>query len=124
MNEVSGSGTGVGKVLELLHRQKVEITVLLTSARSRSPRLFFRENVPLPEGARLIAPGYVRFGDFFIAPFSLRAWVGMFCRLSRRVGMHTLAFRLTKTLFGDNINLDQWDLTPLTNGEMRITAGP
>jgi glycosyltransferase involved in cell wall biosynthesis len=120
VHELGGSTTAANNLLTVLRDHGSKITVTITSAYSRSPRLFFRYKVPLPEGVVYDTPGYVRIGSWFLNPFSPRAWARAFCRVaSRWRRMKPLTDGLIE-LLGGRLVADAWDLSPPTEAEMKV----
>jgi len=117
VHELGGSMTVANNLLEVLRGHGAEITVCVLSAYSRSPRLFFKENVSLPAGVKLVVPGFLRCGKWYVNPLSPRAWARMICRVTRRRSFPGQLCRAIQTIFGDRLNVDAWDLTTPTADE-------
>lgn len=79
-----GANSAIHNLLRIVQEGGLEVTVLVTSAGSRSARLFFAEAVPLPDGVRLLVPGYLRFGRWLVLPFRAHAWARAVLRASKR----------------------------------------
>ena len=117
VHEQSGSTTYILGLLELLRSQGATVSVVTTTAYSRSPRLFFRALVCLPAGVTLCAPGYLRFGRWYVRLWQPRAWVRLGARVAVRwPRLHGLG-RVVGRLFGDGLYTGAWDLTSPTPGE-------
>ncbi len=122
LHERSGSTTYIVALLELLRRQGAQVTVLATTAESRSPRLAFRAVARFPEGVRFVAPGYRRLGAWYLLPLRLRAWGRAASRLAlRRRFLRWLPAGLQR-IFGDRLFQGAWDLTPPTPAEVELAV--
>ena len=120
VHQQGGSTTYALGLLDILRAQGAEVTLVATTAYSRSPRLFFRLAASAPEGVHLRFPGYLRLGHYFVCPFRPKAWVRMFSRLAaRRSWLRPVQAALEK-LFGDRLFTGAWDLNPPTAAESRI----
>ena len=120
VHELGGSTAAAINLLTVLRDHGSEIHVTITSAYSRSPRLFFRRKVPLPEGVTYYAPGFLRIGPWFLNPFSLRAWGRALCRLAARSGLLKPMSDGLIALFGGRLVADAWDLSSPTTAELRL----
>ena len=117
IHERSGSTTYIFGLLRLLQAQGADVTLVATTAYSRSPRLFFRAVAPVPEGIALRLPGYLRFGSLYLLPLRPKAWARAFSRLAaRRPWMRPLQ-QLLDRLYGPALYTGAWDLTPPTPAE-------
>ncbi len=122
VHQQSGSTTYALGLLKLLRTQGAEVTVVVTSAESRSPRLFFRAMVPLPTGVRLRCPGYLRLGTWYVLPLRSKAWARMLSRLAeRRRWLKPLRGWLEKR-YSERLFTNAWDLTLPTPGEERAAS--
>ena len=120
VHQQSGSTTYALGLLKLLRMHGAEVTVIVTSAESRSPRLFFRAVVPLPEGVRLRCPGYLRVGAWYVLPLRPKAWARMLSRLAeRRRWLGPVRAWLEKR-YGERLFTNAWDLTLPTPAEERL----
>jgi len=120
VHELGGSTTAANNLLTVLRDHGSEITVTITSAYSRSPRLFFRYKVPVPDGVTYRAPGYLRIGAWFLNPFSPRAWARAMCRFAARSSLMKPLSGALIALFGGRLVADAWDLSPPTRGEIKL----
>lgn len=120
VHQLGGSTTVVINLLRVLAATGAPVTLLVTSACGRSPRLLFRERVPLPAGVRLRTPGFLRIGSWYLNLFSIRAWARAFVRACTRVPALTGLIQLVLFLYRGNLTTDAWDLTPPTEREMRL----
>ncbi|MDE1160722.1 MAG: glycosyltransferase family 4 protein [Acidobacteriaceae bacterium] len=120
VRETSGSTTLILTLLELLRAQGCEVTVLSTLAYSRSPRVAFQARVPLPEGVRYRAPGYVQAAGILLRSFALKAWARDVCRASTKVALFRPLCLLMEWMYGDRLYTNAWDLTLPTAKELRV----
>jgi hypothetical protein len=120
VHELGGSTTAANNLLTVLRDHGAGITVTITLARSRSPRLFFRYKVPMPDGVTYRVPGYIRLGSWFLNPFSPRAWARSLCRLAAKSRLMKPMSDSLLALFGGNLVGDAWDLSPPTEAEIRL----
>ncbi len=115
--ERNGSTAAVANLLALLRSHGERVTVLVTLASSRSPRLLFRHSLDLPEGCTLQVPGYLRLGRWYVRPFRLLPWMRAAVRALGRVPrMHALC-RCVERVAGDQLFANTWDLTEPTARE-------
>ena len=116
VHQQTGSTTYAVALLQLLRSQGARVTLVVTAASSRSPRLFFPHTVETP-GLTLRVPGYLRLGRWYLCPWRARAWARMAARLAlRRPRLHWMAFALER-LWSGALCTDAWDLTPVTGDE-------
>ena len=110
VHQRGGSTTYVLGLLELLRAHGAKVTLVATSAYSRSPRLFFR----VIEDARGIAlrfPGYLRVGGLYVCPFRLKAWARALARVAaRKVWLRGVSAALER-MFAGGLYTGAWDLT-------------
>ncbi len=115
-----GSTTAVNNLLRLLTGHGARVDVLVTLAKSRSPRLFFRHAFDLPEGCALRVPGYVRLGSWFVRAWAPLASMRAAARLlQRHRGLAPLAGAL-RWLTAGKLCVESWDLTVPTGGERAL----
>lgn len=114
---MGGSTTCALNLLGLLARQDTQITVVATTALSRSPRLWFRIRSPFPSGIELFAPGYLRLGKIYLNLLSFKAWARALSRASARWQWLTPLQRLVQKIYGDDLYSNVWDLTTPTEDE-------
>ena len=117
VHQQGGSTTYALGLLELLRAQGAEVTLIATTAFSRSPRLFFRPVTGIYPGLVLRFPGYIKVGSFYVLPLRPKAWARMLCRLSlHRAWMRPLGTLLAR-LYGVSLFAGAWDLTAPTPAE-------
>ncbi len=121
VHEQSGSTTYILGLLCLLRARGAEVTLVATSAFSRSPRLFFRVVAPLPHGVHLRFPGYLRLGPWYVLPFRALAWARFLTRAAARWRWLRPVQRLEK-LYGASLYTGAWDLTLPTLAEGDVAA--
>ncbi len=119
-HQLGGSTTCALNLLELLTRQGAQVTRVVSGANGRSPRLWFRRRVPLPRGVAYVAPGYVRLGAWYFAPFSGKAWARLLSRVAVRVRVMGPLARVVERMYGDALFANAWDLTTPTVDERRV----
>ncbi len=119
LHQRGGSTTYALGLLELL-RNHAKVTLVCTAAFSRSPRLFFRLETPPPEGIKLRFPGYLRFGQLYLCPFRLKAWLRAACRWEQGRGGPAVFTRMCNGIFGDRLFTNAWDLTAPTAAERSV----
>lgn len=119
VHEQSGSTTYINSLFQLLRAQGAEITLVATTAGSRSPRLFFRAVASVPPGITLRFPGYLRIGSLYVRPFHLKAWARALARAGNRKPWLRSLNALLKKFYGPSLYTGAWDLTPLTPAECR-----
>ncbi len=106
-----GSTTAANNLLSLLTGHGARVDVLVTLAKSRSPRLFFRHVFDLPEQCVLHVPGYVRVGGWFVRAWTSLPWMRAAARmLQRHRGLAPLA-GLLQWLSAGRLCVESWDLT-------------
>jgi glycosyltransferase involved in cell wall biosynthesis len=120
IHELGGSTTAANNLLAVLREQGAAITVTITLARSRSPRLFFRYKVPVPEAVTYRVPGYLGLGPWFLNPFSPRAWARAFCRFAAKSRLMKPMSDALLALFRGRLVADAWDLSPPTDAEIKL----
>jgi hypothetical protein len=120
VHELGGSTTAANNLLTVLRDHGAGITVTITLARSRSPRLFFRYKVPVPDGVVYRVPGYLRLGSWYLNPFSPRAWARAFCRLAAKSRLMQPMSDGLIALFGGRLVAEAWDLSPPTEEEIKL----
>ncbi len=120
VHQLGGSTTVVVNLLRVLAATGAPITLLVTSAYSRSPRLLFRDRVALPAGVRLLVPGFVRIGPWYLNLFSVKAWVRAILRACTRVPALAGVIQIILAIFRGSLTADAWDLTTPTKREMRL----
>jgi glycosyltransferase involved in cell wall biosynthesis len=120
VHQLGGSTTYALNLLELLTAHGSAVTLLATTVESRSPRLFFRPRTKLPEGVRLIAPGYVRVGRVYVNLFSSKAWARALLRLCTRWAWLAPAGRMISRHYGDALTGVAWDLSEPTAAERAL----
>ena len=118
--ERNGSTVAIGNLLTLLCSHGAAVTVLVTTAASRSPRLFFRTHVALPQGCTLRVPGYIRVGTFFVRPLSPLAWARLAVRALARVPVLRHLQQAIIHLCGSSLYANIWDLTEPTAREQDL----
>ena len=111
LHQMGGSTTYALGLVELLARNGAEVTLLTTTARSCSPRLWFRARANLPEGVRFAVPGMMRLGNVYLQPLSARAWARFLVRLAVRLPWITPVARWIRSRFREGLVSDAWDLT-------------
>lgn len=120
VQQKGGSTTYALSLLELLLAQGAEVTLVATTAYSRSPRLFFRVKTEAPQGVKLRFPGYVRIGRMYVCAFRLKAWARMLSRVAvRRAGTRGMV-RVLERMFGPGLYTGAWDLTVPTSQESEV----
>jgi len=115
-----GSTTGVLNLLDLVSRHGATVTMVATSAYSRSPRLWFRIRAPMPDGVKFFAPGYLRLGRLYLNLLSAKAWARLVCRLGVRLSWLSPLGNLLEMVYGDALYANAWDLTPVTLAEHEV----
>ncbi len=118
--ERNGSTTAVGNLLALLRSHGVPVTVLITSAAGRSPRVWFRSLFDLPGGCVLRVPGYLRCGPWFVRPWSPLAWARLLARVARRTRGLRWVERALAAVAGGRLFTNAWDLTEPTDRECAL----
>ena len=118
---MGGSTTYALNLLSMLVNHGAEVTLLITSAYSRSPRLWFRVIAPPPPGVKLVAPRFLRFGSLYLNLFSLKAWARFTARATFRFPWLRSLRSLTRALFGQTIFLEAWDLSSPTVAECALS---
>jgi glycosyltransferase involved in cell wall biosynthesis len=121
VQQVGGSTTSALNLVELLARHGVAVTMVTTTAFSRSPRLWFRMVARPAPGVEYFAPGYMRLGNLYLNLFSLRAWGRFAARVAVRVPALSWLRGLVETVFGETLYTEAWDLTPPTEAEREIS---
>ncbi len=122
VHERSGSTTYIFGLLSLLRAQGADVTLVATSAFSRSPRLFFRMLSMPPAGVTLRFPGYVRLGSIYVAPLRFKAWARALSRLAlRRTWLQPLS-NLCQRTYGAGLFTGAWDLTVPTPAESEVAV--
>lgn len=120
LHQQGGSTTYALGLLKLLMAQGAEVTLVATSAFSRSPRLFFRLQVPVPRGLQLRFPGYRQIGHFYVVPFRPKAWARAASRAATRLRwLHAVPAALER-LYRGRLFVGGWDLTSPAPGEREI----
>ena len=122
VHEQSGSTTYILGFFQLLRAQGAEITLLATTAYSRSPRLFFRALALVPEGVTLRFPGYLRLGSFFFLPFRPTAGARALSRLAVRSAWMKPLQQLCQALYRGGLYTGAWDLTAPTPAECELAV--
>ncbi|ADW71236.1 glycosyltransferase [Granulicella tundricola] len=117
IHQFGGSTTAALNLLEVLVAQGCQVDMLVTDPYSRSPRLFWRQRLPLPAGITLHL-GKPGIGTLHLNPFSLRAWARFAARLAKRFQPLAWLGGLVHLLFGNKVVADAWDLTPPTQQEL------
>ncbi len=117
VHERSGSTTYIFGLLRLLRAQGADVTLVSTTAYSRSPRLFFRAIASPPDGVAVRFPGYLRVGSIYVLPLRAKAWVRAVSRLTARRPWMKPVQRLLQALCGPGFYSGPWDLTPPTPAE-------
>ncbi len=117
VHQQAGSTTYALGLLGLLSAQGARVTLVATTAFSRSPRLFFRVCTSIPPGLDLQFPGYLRLGEFYILPLRPKSWARMIARVAvRSAWLRPLASLITR-IYGEALYTGAWDLTPPTAAE-------
>ncbi len=117
VHQQGGSTTYALGLLELLRAQGAEVTLVATTAYSRSPRPFFRAVAATSPALRLRFPGYLRIGGLYVLPLRARAWARMISRLAvRRKWLRPVGNMLAR-LYGEALYTGAWDLTVPTPAE-------
>lgn len=122
VHQQGGSTTYALGLLQLLRAHGAEITLLATTAYSRSPRLFFKLAGAPPEEIVLRFPGYVRFAGYFVCPLNLKAWARVLSRLASRRSWLLPLQRGMERLFGAQLYSGAWDLNPPTSEEIEVAV--
>ncbi len=117
IHQKGGSTTYALGLMQLLLAQGAEVTLVGTTAYSRSARLFFRVKTAAPSGVRLRFPGYVRVGGLYVCPFRVKAWARMLSRVAVRHGWMRGVPRALERMFGGALFTGAWDLTAPTPEE-------
>lgn len=120
VHQMVGSTTGVLNLLDLVSRHGATVTMVATSAYSRSPRLWFRIRAPMPDGVKFFAPGYLRLGRLYLNLLSAKAWARLVCRLGVRLSWLSPLGNLLEMVYGDALYANAWDLTPVTLAEHEV----
>lgn len=122
VHEQSGSTTYIFGLLALLQARGAEVTLVATTAYSRSPRLFFHLRATPPFGVDLRFPGYLRLGSLYVLPWRPKAWARALVRVAaRRASLQPLA-RWCERLYGEGLYTGAWDLTAPTPEECEIAV--
>ncbi len=117
VHQQAGSTTYALGLLGLLGAQGARVTLVATTAFSRSPRLVFRVRTSIPPCVQLCFPGYMRLGEFYILPLRPKAWARMIARLAvRSAWLRPFASLITR-IYGEALYTGAWDLTPPTPAE-------
>ena len=117
VHQMGGSTTCALNLLELLARRGMNVTVVATLAKSRSPRLWFRVRSPLPGGIKLFAPGYIRIGALYFNLFLLKGWARTVSRAASRFPWLNPLRNAVERAYGEDLYTNAWDLTPPTEDE-------
>ncbi|HLI77891.1 MAG TPA: glycosyltransferase family 4 protein [Acidobacteriaceae bacterium] len=117
VHEQSGSTSYIAGLLGLLRAQGADVTLVATTAYSRSPRLFFRAVAETPPGVALRFPGYLHVGGYYLAPFRPKAWARMVSRLALRRRWLAPLRSFVEQIYGPGLYTGAWDLTPPTPAE-------
>lgn len=120
LHQMSGSTTSALNLLGLLAGQGARITIVCTSAFSRSPRLWFKRIARIPEGVDFFAPGYVRIGAWYVDPLSFKGWARAIGRLAARHSWLDPLKRLVQSLYDEDLYTNAWDLTTPTEDEREV----
>ncbi|MGI4830745.1 MAG: glycosyltransferase [Janthinobacterium lividum] len=112
VHQQGGSTTYALGLLQLLRAHGAEVTLVATTAFSRSPRLFFKLATAPPEGITLRFPGYLFFAGYFVCPFNLKAWARMVSRIATRKSWLRPLQKGLERLFGAGLFTGAWDLNP------------
>ena len=120
VHQLVGSTTGALNLLNLVARQGAEVTMVATSAYSRSPRLWFTIKAQLPEGVAFFAPGYFRLGKLFLNLFSAKAWARLIARLAVRLPWLSPLRSVAESVYGEGLFTNAWDLTAVTLAESDV----
>ena len=120
VHQQGGSTTYALALLALLRAQGAAVTLVATTAYSRSPRLFFRQQADLPEGVALRFPGYLKLGSIYVCPFRPKAWARLLARAAARRNILQPLQRLLERLYGDGLFVGAWDLTAPTPAEGEV----
>jgi hypothetical protein len=121
VQQVGGSTTSALNLVELLARHGAAVTMVTTTAFSRSPRLWFRMVARPAKSVEYFAPGYMRLGNLYLNIFSLRAWGRFAARLAVRVAALGWLRGLAEGAFGETLYTGAWDLTPPTEEEREMS---
>ncbi len=119
-HERNGATTAATNLLQQLRDSGADVTVLVTLAASRSPRLRFCAKLPLPAGTHLRVPGYLRFGEWFLRPFTPWTWLRRLLRLSDRVRLLQPLRSVLQHAIGNRLFAGSWDLNEPTRGEASL----
>ena len=120
VHERSGSTTYIFGLLRLLRAQGADVSLVATTAFSRSPRLFFRAISEAPEGVSLRFPGYLRLGSLYLLPLRAKAWARALSRaMARKQSMGPLQ-RVLDAMYGPALYAGPWDLTLPTPAECEV----
>ncbi len=126
VHQQGGSTTYALGLLGLLRAQGAQVTLVATSAYSRSPRLFFRLRAAPPPGVALCFPGYLRLGTWYLCPWRPKAWARLLARAAPRLGARWPRLLFVRgwleTLYGPALYTGAWDLTIPTVAEGRIAS--
>lgn len=122
VHQQGGSTTYALGLLALLRAQGAELTLVATTAYSRSPRLFFKLATAPPVGVTLRFPGYLRFGSVYACPFRLKAWARLLSRLAARRSVLRPVARLLERIFGARLFTGAWDLQTPTEAEREVAV--
>jgi succinoglycan biosynthesis protein ExoO len=120
VHQLGGSTTGALNLLNLVARQGAEVTMVATSAYSRSPRLWFTIKAQLPEGVAFFAPGYLRLGKLYLNLFSAKAWARLIARLAVRLPWLSPLRSVAESVYGEALFTNAWDLTAVTLAESDV----
>ena len=118
IHQFGGSTTAALNLLQVLVANGCDVRMLISSSSSRSPRLFWRQRVLLPSGVTLTQPGFLTLGDanaigtLRLNLFSPRAWGRFLARLAIRFPSARWLGSIVRSVFGNSIVDDAWDLTP------------
>lgn len=119
VHQRGGSTTYALGLLELLQAQGADVTLVATTAYSRSPRLFFRV-LESPRHVALRFPGYLRVGGIYVCPQRWKAWARMLARLAVRRPWLRGFSAVWERVFGGGLYAGAWDLTVPTPEEGEV----
>ena len=119
---MGGSTTYALALLELMVRNGAQVTLLTTTAYSRSPRLWFRVKAELPPRVQFVVPGMWKLGKLYVQPFSARAWSRFLVRLAVRLPVLMPVSRLVQRQCGDALVCEAWDLSTPTAAEYAVAV--
>ena len=120
VHQQGGSTTYALGLLGLMRAQGAPVTLVATSAYSRSPRLFFRIRADPPPGVVLRFPGYLRLGRWHLSPWRPKAWVRLLARVAVRLPQLAFLRDCLQRLYGPTLFTGAWDLTTPTVAESNV----